>query len=234
LIARVSHERLDGKSKLAQNRSPDEVRALVEKLWARGRDGDARAVELVLAANPRTRAPAFLAAPAAFAEFEGARLVCALDPRDEKSIDAAVALLAGCYWNAGVVPERIARAHRGAAAWVGARDRDGALIASARAISDGARHAWIHDVIVAPAWRGRGLGRALMRLLLDHPSVRGAELVRLATLDAQRLYREVGFADESASAGEPRMLLARPSASAAASSRASSTTSPARMRPEKQ
>ncbi|HZS36202.1 MAG TPA: pyridoxamine 5'-phosphate oxidase family protein [Polyangia bacterium] len=200
LIARVPLERLDGKSKLAQNRSPDEVRGLLEKLWARGRGGDAAAIERLRAANPSAPAPAFLVGP------EGARLCCALQQKDAP---AAAALLEGCYWNCGVERARLERAQLGAAAWVGAHDGGGALIASARAISDGARLAWIHDVVVAPAWRGRGLGRALLRLLLDHPSVRGARQVRLATRDAQGLYRKLGFVDYAAAAGEPQMILER-------------------------
>jgi ribosomal protein S18 acetylase RimI-like enzyme len=51
--------------------------------------------------------------------------------------------------------------------------------------------------VVAPAWRRRGLGAAVMRLLLDHPRVRHAAAVRLQTMDAQPLYRKLGFVDAS-------------------------------------
>jgi predicted FMN-binding regulatory protein PaiB/GNAT superfamily N-acetyltransferase len=200
LIGRVSLARLDGKSKLGQNRSPAELGALLEQLWARGRPGDALAIEKIRAANPSAPAPAFLAGPA------GARLSCALGPRDAA---AAAALLDGCYWTRDVPADALARAQLGSTAWVGALDDRGALIATARAISDGARAAWIHDVVVAPAWRGRGLGQALMRLLVDHPAVRGARSVRLATRDAQGLYARLGFVEEGPGAGAPRMLLER-------------------------
>jgi ribosomal protein S18 acetylase RimI-like enzyme len=199
LIARVPLAHVDGKSKLAQNRSPDERRVLLEKLWARGDAGDPRAIERIRAANPDTPPPAFLDGP------PGVRLCCALDPGDARD---AAALLAGQYWyRADFPPARIARAQQGSAAWVGARDGDGRLIATARACADGARHAWIYDVAVAPGARGRGVGRALMRLLLDHPSVRGAWQVRLRTRDAQPLYREFGFVDGDA--GERVMVLER-------------------------
>lgn len=52
--------------------------------------------------------------------------------------------------------------------------------------------------MVAPAWRGRGLGKALIRLLLDHPAVRGARRVLLGTRDAQAFYRGFGFAERGA------------------------------------
>jgi ribosomal protein S18 acetylase RimI-like enzyme len=70
------------------------------------------------------------------------------------------------------------------------------LVATARANSDGARHAYVADVAVAPEYRGRGLGDAVVRLLLEHPAVRGAGLVRLATADAQPFYERFGFEPE--------------------------------------
>ncbi|GAC1582959.1 MAG: hypothetical protein NVS3B20_27120 [Polyangiales bacterium] len=50
-VARVSLERLDGKSKLAQNRKPEERARLLEKMWERGHEGDPRAIELIRRAS---------------------------------------------------------------------------------------------------------------------------------------------------------------------------------------
>jgi nitroimidazol reductase NimA-like FMN-containing flavoprotein (pyridoxamine 5'-phosphate oxidase superfamily)/ribosomal protein S18 acetylase RimI-like enzyme len=193
LIARLPLARVDGKAKLAQNRKPEEVRAIVEQLWRRGLPGDARAAERVRAANPAAPDPAFLAAP------PGLRLALALDERD---LAAAVELVAGLYWNTDVERAVIASSHLAATAWVGARDAQGRLCATARAVSDGAKCAWIYDVAVAPPLRGRGLGRALMALLLDHPQVRGALRVRLTTRDAMAFYERLGFARLVALPGE--------------------------------
>jgi nitroimidazol reductase NimA-like FMN-containing flavoprotein (pyridoxamine 5'-phosphate oxidase superfamily)/GNAT superfamily N-acetyltransferase len=190
-VLAVSLERLDGKAKLAQNRRPEEVAKLLELLWRRGAPGDARAVDLVRAHNPLAR-PAFLACP------EGARLLCA-----PTQVDEAAALLRDSYWNVGVPDERIARAQLGATAWVGAADERGRLVATARAISDGAKWAAVFDVMIAPEWRGRGLGEAVMRLLLDHPAVRSARRVWLGTRDAQTFYARFGFV-------EGRMIPPRP------------------------
>jgi GNAT superfamily N-acetyltransferase len=184
LVTRVRLDRVDGKAKLGQNRRPEEIAAVLAELWRRGAPGDPRAVELVRAANPDAPAPPIFRAPA------GARLSCALDEHD---VEGALALVAGAYWNEGVPPGRIARAHLGAQAWVGAHDDAGALVATARAVSDGAKWAWVYDVAVAPAWRARGLGAATMRLLLDHPAVRGAAAVRLQTRDAHPFYERLGF-----------------------------------------
>jgi predicted N-acetyltransferase YhbS len=62
-------------------------------------------------------------------------------------------------------------------------------------VGDGAKRAWIYDVMVAPSWRGKGLGEALMRLLLDHPAVRHTRGVCLTTRDAQTFYARLGFGD---------------------------------------
>jgi ribosomal protein S18 acetylase RimI-like enzyme len=118
-------------------------------------------------------------------------------------VDAAVQLLHDTYWNHDVPKEVVGRAQLGSSAWVGARDGEGRLIACARAISDGAKYAWIYDVVVAPSWRGRGVGEAVMRLLLDHPAVRGAAVTWLSTKDAQSFYARLGFVERSALPPKP-------------------------------
>lgn len=186
MVVRVSLERLDGKAKLGQNRRAEEITKILELLWKRGSPGDPRAIDLVLHANPAARAPDFLEAP------DGARLLCALGT---DRIDEALALLDGSYWNEGVSRDSVARALLSASAWVGAQDATGVLVAMARAVSDYSKAAWIYDVIVRPDWRRSGLGKAIMRLLLDHPAVRDTRKVRLSTRDAQRLYETFGFRD---------------------------------------
>ncbi len=186
LVAGLRLEHVDGKAKLAQNRKPPELAELLTSLWQRGDAGDPRAIELLRAANPDTPTPPFLVAP------DGVTLHPWL-PAD--AADAVAVLLDGSYWNVGLSPAQLAAAQRGSTAWIGARDRDGAIIGSARAISDGVKRGWIYDVIVAPAWRGRGVGQALVRLMLDHPALRTTANVLLGTRDAQSLYAKFGFVD---------------------------------------
>ncbi|HKY38472.1 MAG TPA: GNAT family N-acetyltransferase [Polyangiaceae bacterium] len=123
----------------------------------------------------------------------GCWLLPQLGPAD---LDEALDLLEGQYWTQGVPRATIAKALLGSVAWLGARDARGSLVATARANSDGARHAYVADVAVAPEHRGRGLGQKLVELLLDHPLVRGAAYVRLATADAQAFYERFGFEPE--------------------------------------
>jgi ribosomal protein S18 acetylase RimI-like enzyme len=193
LILRVRGGDVDGKSKLAQNRSPEERLRLLDKLWERGLDDDPRAIELIRAANPDTPTPQFLQTTLPVT------LSCALDARD---VDAAVALLAPEYWNDIFSKERIAGAIAGSSVFVGARV-DGKLVACARALSDGHKYAWVYDVVVAPEWRGCGLGERVMRLCLDHPRVRRAARVLLQTRDAQPLYRKLGFIEEAEAPPRP-------------------------------
>lgn len=160
LVARVLPSRIDGKAKLAQNKRPHELRALLERLWRRGEAGDARAVALVAAANSAAEAPAFLHGP------PGARLCCALD---RAHLDAAAVLHGG---GEPAAQGEIRRRLLAALAWVGAFDHSGALVGSAHRHLDRASGSLASDVAVAPAWHQRGLVDALRRLLADHPAVR--------------------------------------------------------------
>ncbi len=188
LVFGVSLDKLDGKSKLAQNRKPLERVRIMEGLWRRGNQGDLRAIELVMHACDDTPVPEFLRAPAA--------LSLCVQPSIADAEEVAE-LLAGTYWNDRFSREEIADAHVASSAWVIARDLDGRPVASARAISDGSKRAWIYDVISVPAWRGKYAADAVMRLLLDHPAVRKTRLVHLGTRDAQGFYARMGFENTS-------------------------------------
>ena len=120
-------------------------------------------------------------------------------PGGERDLDHAAAMLVDAYWNVGSFDHAaLRRAHAGSTVWVGARDRSGRLIATVRAISDGVKHAWVYDMMVAPAHRGKRVGTAVMRLLLEHPRLRDVRFVWLGTRDAQPLYRSLGFIEKSA------------------------------------
>jgi predicted GNAT family acetyltransferase len=70
---------------------------------------------------------------------------------------------------------------------------DGTQVALARALTDFAVIAWIGDVIVDPAWRGKGIGTWLMRGVVDDLVAHGVPRIMLATNDAHDVYRRVGF-----------------------------------------
>ena len=69
----------------------------------------------------------------------------------------------------------------------------GRQVAFARVVSDRAVFAYLMDVFVVPEYRGRGISKALMRAVLDHPELQNLRLFMLATKDAHGLYERFGF-----------------------------------------
>ena len=61
-------------------------------------------------------------------------------------------------------------------------------------VTDGATFAWICDVFVDDAWRGRGIGSWLMReCVTELLERRGILRLLLATRDAHAVYAQAGF-----------------------------------------
>ena len=69
----------------------------------------------------------------------------------------------------------------------------GATIGFCRAISDRATFAYLSDMFVDPARRGRGVGKAIMAVIMGHPELKALRLWLLVTADAQGLYARHGF-----------------------------------------
>lgn len=107
-------------------------------------------------------------------------------------VEKVAALRAACGF-ALRTPEELAQQLAGSrwvvSAWDGAE-----LVGMARAISDGITNAYVSSVMVAAAWRRQGVGRALMRRLMDgRPAT-----IRWVLHSAERaveFYRSLGFSD---------------------------------------
>jgi len=97
------------------------------------------------------------------------------------------------YWGTGLDRAAVERAVAGSVP-IGAYAADGALAGFARVVTDGAIFAYLRDVFVLPAHRGRGLGRALGAAALDHPDLSTVRNWMLATRDAHGVYAPLGFA----------------------------------------
>ncbi len=69
----------------------------------------------------------------------------------------------------------------------------GRQVGFARVVTDYATTAYIGDVFVLEPYRGRGLGKRLVRTILDHPELQGLRLWLLGTKDAHGLYGKFGF-----------------------------------------
>lgn len=66
-------------------------------------------------------------------------------------------------------------------------------IGFARVITDYATFAYIADVFVLEAYRGRGLSKWLMEMVAAHPELQGLRRWVLLTRDAHGLYEKTGF-----------------------------------------
>jgi GNAT superfamily N-acetyltransferase len=68
-------------------------------------------------------------------------------------------------------------------------------IGFARVITDYATFAWLADVFVLDSFRGQGLGKWLVEVILSHPELQRFRRWVLATKDAHELYRRFGFTE---------------------------------------
>jgi len=97
------------------------------------------------------------------------------------------------YWARGRSRETHEAAMSGSRNY-GVFDADsGQQLGYARAITDGATFAWIADVFVDPAARGRGVGKRIMAGIIEDLEPLGLKRTALFTEDAQGLYAQFGF-----------------------------------------
>lgn len=66
-------------------------------------------------------------------------------------------------------------------------------IGLARLVTDRATFAWLGDVYVLSEFRGQGLSKWLMEVIIDYPEVQGLRRWLLATADAHSLYERFGY-----------------------------------------
>jgi ribosomal protein S18 acetylase RimI-like enzyme len=107
-------------------------------------------------------------------------------------VDAIHAFLTACYWSTGIPRETVARALAHSLGF-GLFAADGAQVGFVRAVTDRATFAYLCDVYVLEAHRGRGLGEWLVGFALADPALRDLRRVTLATRDAHGLYERFGF-----------------------------------------
>ncbi|KVD04289.1 GNAT family N-acetyltransferase [Burkholderia ubonensis] len=127
--------------------------------------------------------------------------------KHELDVDAIYDFLhRDAYWSKGIPRDVFDRSIDGSlcfGAYVGARQ-----VGFARLVTDHATFAYLCDVFVLPAERGKGYGRALIDHVFAQDMVQGLRRIMLVTSDAHALYRPVGF--EPPSHPERMMELRRP------------------------
>ena len=114
----------------------------------------------------------------------------------ELDLDLIHAFLSGAYWSVGIPRHIVERAIQGSLC-VGAYAPDekgkDEQIGFARVITDNATFAYLADVFVLPAHRGKGVARAMVEALQDHPELQGLRRWMLMTRDMQPLYAKLGW-----------------------------------------
>ncbi|PAV69193.1 hypothetical protein WR25_08595 [Diploscapter pachys] len=113
------------------------------------------------------------------------------DDKDRLDIARIHGWLASSYWSPGIDRALVERAIAGShclGAYAG-----GEQIGFARAITDHATFAWIADVWIDEAARGKGLGRRMVGWFVDHPAFAGIRRIGLVTADAHGVYEALGF-----------------------------------------
>lgn len=108
-------------------------------------------------------------------------------------VGAIHAYLKDSYWARGIPRQVVERSLRNSLGF-GVYDGD-ALVGFARVVTDLATFAYIGDVFVLEAYRGRGLSKWLMECMVEHPDLKDLRRWHLVTRDAQGLYAKFGFAE---------------------------------------
>ncbi len=69
----------------------------------------------------------------------------------------------------------------------------GKQVGFARVITDTATFGYLADVFIIETYRGKGLGKWMMEVIMNHPGLQAFRRWMLATQDAQGLYAQFGF-----------------------------------------
>lgn len=115
---------------------------------------------------------------------------------DPERIDAARVhrwLSTDAYWAIGRTREKQERAIAGSLNFGVYDTASGDQVAYARVVTDLATFAWLCDVYVDPAVRGKGIGTSLVEAVREHLAPHGLRRILLATQDAHGVYEKVGF-----------------------------------------
>jgi GNAT superfamily N-acetyltransferase len=108
-------------------------------------------------------------------------------------LDQLAALFVSAGWDHRAYPREnlaalVANSRYVVSAWDGAR-----LVGFARAISDGVSNAYVSTVAVLPEWRGKGIGREVVRRLVEGEGKAAIRWVLHAREELHDFYRINGF-----------------------------------------
>jgi len=111
--------------------------------------------------------------------------------KEKLDIELIHSFLNRTYWAEGISKETIRRSIEGSLCF-GLFEND-KQVGFARMITDKATFAYLADVFIIEEYRGRGLSKWLMGVIMSHPDLQGLRRMILATKDAHGLYKQFGF-----------------------------------------
>jgi len=112
---------------------------------------------------------------------------------DKSRIDIAVVheYLSASYWGVGRSRAVVERSIQNSLCF--GVYHSGRQIGFGRVVTDFAVFAYLSDIFVIPEFQGRGIGKILVRSMLEHPQLQGLQVMLLRTRDAHGLYEQFGF-----------------------------------------
>jgi len=111
--------------------------------------------------------------------------------KEKMDIDLIHSFLTRSYWAEGISKEIVRRSIEGALCF-GVFEND-KQVGFARMITDKATFAYLADVFILEEYRGHGLSKWLMEVIMSHSDLQGLRRLMLATRDAHDLYKKFGF-----------------------------------------
>ena len=112
------------------------------------------------------------------------------DERTQVKIDTVAHLLAGTHWGYRRPRPVVERLVENSLCFSLFRNTE--QVGFARVVTDHTVFSWLSDLVISPELRGQGLGKWLLKCILDHPAISDTQFV-LQTRDAHRLYESFGF-----------------------------------------
>jgi len=111
--------------------------------------------------------------------------------KNKIDLDYIQRFLSQSYWSPGTPMQVVKKAMEGSLCF-GVYENN-KQVGYARVITDTATFAYLADVFIDENYRGKGLGKWLVQMILKHPDLQGLRRIILTTKDAHKVYEQCGF-----------------------------------------
>ena len=116
--------------------------------------------------------------------------------QNDLDIESIHKFISNSYWAKGIPLKILTRAISNSLCF-GVFDKKRRQVGFAHMVTDSATYAYLADVYILEAHRGKGLSKMLMEEIMSHPDLQGLRRMTLATADAHGLYKKYGFSELS-------------------------------------